>query len=437
MAARGGTRAVTKASLKAAAKEAGKEALKEGAIHGLAMALAALRKKMSGQPAEPVPPAPAPPPPPPQQAPRDRWAGFKEAGRAAFDVIEGKAPNNAKEITAMLRGFKASYSSEPASSRGQAGDDGSGAGGAPPVSSGAGSSGASPGGSGAAAPPASSGGASGSGGSTARPSGGGSTPPGGSGGGKSPPSPPSPGGQPPSRRFSGLAAVLGVLGLDALFGASRKAANTTLPGAYGRDRFLGLIKSKREGLFQAFNPRAQTEKLKEGWENLKTIPGRVVKGLVALTVGLFTGAKAAEGFGKRVLEGQRDLRRFNSSIANTFAKLDRQDLVLAARKAASTSGTTRTLANQYMSLRSELAPITNSMANVVNLVATGVVLLGRLATFGTKVVGTLTGISAAIDFVAWLFGDKKGGDQSPFKKFLQQAAAGDFAKPKNQPPQKN
>lgn len=194
------------------------------------------------------------------------------------------------------------------------------------------------------------------------------------------------------------------------------------------------------GLRMALDPAYRKQHMQEQWEKLKAVPGKILgawAGLVKLTAGLFGAAKASEAFGRRVLEGQRDLRKFNASIANSFAKLDRQEIVLASRKAAATSGSTKLLADQYMALRQEIAPISDSLTNALNLLATGAVALARIGVVGAKILGYVAGISQAMAILNWLLGQQQDkGPQAEYRQFLREMAAGDFSKRKNEPPRK-
>ncbi|HEV3342610.1 MAG TPA: hypothetical protein VG125_19715 [Pirellulales bacterium] len=81
------------------------------------------------------------------------------------------------------------------------------------------------------------------------------------------------------------------------------------------------------------------------------------------------------------MESTRDLRRFNGTIANVFAQLDRQQIMLGVRTARETGGTTAGLGEALMDLREEMQPLKEIAINVRNLGATGAV---RFATAMVK-----------------------------------------------------
>lgn len=432
MAARGAAGGVTRAGIKAAAKDAGKEALKEGAIHGLAMALAALRKKVAGQPTQQQQPAQAPPQSGPEQPQREqsqsqearvaekllksfgytfrssrRESGSQQQG-SWFNAIEGKAPDNAREITKMLR--------EGAARRGF-------------TRSGAGSQ-YQPRTKQPSPPPPSPGEPAGAGGQ--QPPDGPSNPP-----------PSGPSGNQPNRNRPGWrnAAAIGG-GLLAALGLSKfLPRHLRDPVKSEREKIKERMTEGRNrvfhGLRMAFDPAYRKRQREEQWEKVKGGSVSLIKSLATLTASLITGGKAAEAFGRRVLEGQRDLRRFNAGIANAFARIDRQDMVLAGRKASATSGSTQLLAKQYMELRNDLSPITHGIASSINLIATGVVGIARIATLLVK-------LNPALKFGLWTLeqierkldpaGD--GAKRSAYQGFLRDIVAGKWGAPKNQPPKK-
>lgn len=71
-------------------------------------------------------------------------------------------------------------------------------------------------------------------------------------------------------------------------------------------------------------------------------------------------------FGPGVLESRRELARYSGQIAETFAKLDRQTILLDIRRARYTAESASQLGAAVLSLRNNLAPLENEGARLVN-----------------------------------------------------------------------
>jgi hypothetical protein len=104
-------------------------------------------------------------------------------------------------------------------------------------------------------------------------------------------------------------------------------------------------------------------------------------GLFTLPLALVGLVKATEKLGEAQLESYRNLRRFNGTIANTFARLDRQRYMLEARQANATAGSTKFLGEQMQDLRESLQPLRSLAANVANL---GLGALAKTISLGIK-----------------------------------------------------
>ncbi len=120
-------------------------------------------------------------------------------------------------------------------------------------------------------------------------------------------------------------------------------------------------------------------------------------------------------------------------IANTFARLDYQDRVLAMRTAGATSGSTSVLGDSYRKLRDELQPLREAGTTAKNLMATGAVQLARLATVAVRLVTVGTGIEWVLKQIERVWG--AGQDpRSELLKHLEKLAGGNWEGAKNRQP---
>jgi hypothetical protein len=111
------------------------------------------------------------------------------------------------------------------------------------------------------------------------------------------------------------------------------------------------------------------------------VVGKVTEDVGRLGAAIATMPIKIERWADSLMESTRDLRRFNGTIANVFAQLDRQQIMLGVRTARETGGTTAGLGEALMDLREEMQPLKEIAINVRNLGATGAV---RFATAMVK-----------------------------------------------------
>ncbi|MCP4539918.1 MAG: hypothetical protein GY832_22490 [Chloroflexi bacterium] len=146
----------------------------------------------------------------------------------------------------------------------------------------------------------------------------------------------------------------------------------------------------------------------------------VIKGTHALVVGR--------------LESSRELRRFSAAVANTFAQLDRQQLVHKRNLGQATSGSTSRLGDAVMALRDETQWIRIALVTAANVAAETATHTLRLANLLYKLNPyVIIGVDALkkIEFLM-----SKGDDGPvPYQQFLLDMEAGKFRnEPKVQPP---
>ncbi|HWA97914.1 MAG TPA: hypothetical protein VG713_05455 [Pirellulales bacterium] len=162
--------------------------------------------------------------------------------------------------------------------------------------------------------------------------------------------------------------------------------------------------------------------------------------LAGAIAGLVTTAIAAtlalKKLGSAAIEGQRELRRFDPRIAGTFAKLDRQQLILAGRTARATGGGAQTLGNQLLKLNDETQWLREMSQDIKNI--TGIALVGVARTLNAILYPIQKVYQVAKAFyekwIGKLDDDKRGPPQQAHIDFLNQLRAGGHVKHFNPPP---
>lgn len=175
-----------------------------------------------------------------------------------------------------------------------------------------------------------------------------------------------------------------------------------------------------------------------GMLSASKLAGPIGIGAGTLAAAVITLAKTPhiiEGFTSGLLEGQRDLRRFNGSIAVAFAQLDRQEYQLAARTGRETSGTTKNLTQSQMALREALQPQRELLTNVKNDLGT---FANKAGTSLAETINILLHIRELGEwFKAWAGGQNAAAGQNvlpPFR-FMDAVAQGRWTAPRNPLPQ--
>lgn len=112
-------------------------------------------------------------------------------------------------------------------------------------------------------------------------------------------------------------------------------------------------------------------------------------GRLAGVVGLVTGAlslmySAAKEFVTGVAANNRELARWNATIAASVSKLDVTRMRLEVQQAGATQGSATQLNEQLESLLIEVQPIRQGIGTLVNGFATNLVLMARLVVYVSK-----------------------------------------------------
>lgn len=113
-----------------------------------------------------------------------------------------------------------------------------------------------------------------------------------------------------------------------------------------------------------------------------------IVGLVTGAIGLMYGAMRE--FVTGVVEQNRELARWNAAIAASFSKLDVTRMRLQVEQGAATQGGATQLNEQLENLLIEIQPMKQSLGQIFNSVATGLVLMARMTVYLSKIPGVLT-----------------------------------------------
>lgn len=147
--------------------------------------------------------------------------------------------------------------------------------------------------------------------------------------------------------------------------------------------------------------------------------------ILALPFALAGIAKGLEQFGTALAESRRPLGRFNGTIANTFARLDQQSLVLQARRAQATGGSTKFMGDSLRSLRGEMAPLAKIGTTAMNFLGTIAIQGARVLTFLVKWNPVFVAIeSLAKRYEKWA---GPGKEAVAFDVMMKKMAGGEYA----------
>lgn len=103
----------------------------------------------------------------------------------------------------------------------------------------------------------------------------------------------------------------------------------------------------------------------------------VMAPMAALGVVVAKLPNAVERFGRGLLDTEAPLRRFSGTINTAFAELERGDILRQKSRAEATAGSTATLVGALNQLAEDTKELRQASATVLNMIATGVVYLGR------------------------------------------------------------
>lgn len=167
-------------------------------------------------------------------------------------------------------------------------------------------------------------------------------------------------------------------------------------------------------------------------KGITAMKGALLLGTGTLALGI--AVKAVDSFARSLLDSKRELRIFSSTIAGSYARMERTSLVLRSQLAAATGTSTGMLADSYMTLQREIAPLRQAVVTFIN---TGGVIIVKAATVVVKLMALLPHIQALkwiADKIEENTRKEAEGPQRALREFLGDIAKGDWKDPKMQVP---
>ncbi len=148
---------------------------------------------------------------------------------------------------------------------------------------------------------------------------------------------------------------------------------------------------------------------------------------------LYGVIKGFELLGRTISDTNRDLRQFDSRIADSFARLDYAQLRSRQKVAQATSGSASFLNDQLAALTRELQPMRNTLGTLLNVVGGNLVSAARsMNTLLTPIVKSLEKIAKVAE---WWYGTGQSEEgQAALRDFLRTQRDGKFSMPNNKRP---
>lgn len=150
--------------------------------------------------------------------------------------------------------------------------------------------------------------------------------------------------------------------------------------------------------------QAKAAKEAEAFAEKVQLAGNVVKYSTGALGALLLVPKIIERFGRGVLEQQRPYAQFSATIARTFAKLERAQVVQSIRIAGATGGSTKALGESLESFMTQAEPLLTASITAMNALATGLVNIGTVISWMV----TSSPMARAVIYLAkWYEGEPK------------------------------
>lgn len=174
----------------------------------------------------------------------------------------------------------------------------------------------------------------------------------------------------------------------------------------------------------------------DGTNRLDVESGRLAGRFAALGVASVATIKALEGIGGSILQSRESLRMWNSTIAGSFAQIQRQQIQLAVREGKALAPSTKALADAYMGLQEDISPFQIARKRFGNLIGLFSTNIARKALGPFE--GLLTGINKVLDRMEAKAGIGKDsgldGPQAEMRQFFRQWSHGNWGNPINRRP---
>lgn len=174
---------------------------------------------------------------------------------------------------------------------------------------------------------------------------------------------------------------------------------------------------------QLGTPNPSQEQIKAAqMGQLTSAAGGAAKALLGIPAATGAAISGLEGFGAAILSRRDQFAQYNAGIADSFAKIRRQDTMLSIRGGAAVSGSTSALAESFMALREDTQPMKEAMMNLWNVAGVTLVGIARIATKVLEFVGFLKLLEEINSFINTMFGGEGRGQgiQSTLKQQLDE-----------------
>lgn len=150
---------------------------------------------------------------------------------------------------------------------------------------------------------------------------------------------------------------------------------------------------------------------------------------VTAPIWLYGIIRGFETLGRTLSETNRDLSKFDSRIADSFARLDYQQFRSRQRMAGATSGSASMLNDQLGKLIKEVEPLRESVTTFLNLAGGSLVGVARFLALIIKWHPLIVGMGKAAEAAEKWFGKKDGEvAQAAAKELLRDIRDGNFSR---------
>lgn len=239
-----------------------------------------------------------------------------------------------------------------------------------------------------------------------------------------------------------------------LLGAAARAMGTRAVMGMGGSRLASsfaaskavdvLDLGRRLGTPKPSQQQIDAEKMRLAREEVVRFTAGTAKAagaLASIPVAAFSLTKALEGLGGGILARRQQYETLNAGIANAFAQIRRQELVLGVQTASGAAPSTRGLANAFMALKEDIRPLTEVGVRLANVFGTGIITAARgIVLLLTPITWSLEKLVDLIDQIPGVTvptPESQAGLQGELRDFFRQVRSGNFGNPINQRPGAN
>lgn len=168
-----------------------------------------------------------------------------------------------------------------------------------------------------------------------------------------------------------------------------------------------------------------------------TNPASMATAAATAPLWLYGIIKGFERLGQTISETNRDLVRFDERIADSFQRLDFQQLRSRQQMARATGGSASMLNEQLAALIREMQPIRESVTTFLNTAGSSIVFVARMAAFVLKWHPMFVAMHRTAQLAERFMGRGEAQEaQKAAKDFMRDIRDGKFDRPKVPPPRR-